>query len=242
MTTNHLIFMSIGGFSLSILGLAICYAKFKWSLITKIDILVVYIANLGMFGTLLATYGNFSGLRFGLLCLLALVVVLSALFWYVNKILITPIHSIISALNNLSRGDFTQQLDIQTNDELGTISRRFNEMVTEVSKLINSMKNNSIDNFKKIEHLSDLSTHMTDASENMSQKSTIVASSAEEMNVNMNSIGVQPADVVIEPDVAEFGLSEFSRAHELAQLGRSAANQAIPKIRDLLRQVDAALF
>jgi hypothetical protein len=26
----------------------------------------------------------------------------------------------------------------------------------------------------------------------------------------MNSIGVQPADVVIEPDVAGFGLSEFS--------------------------------
>ena len=61
-------------------------------------------------------------------------------------------------------------------------------------------------------------------------------------NVNMNSIGVQPADVVIEPDVAGFGLSEFSRAHELAAIGKTAANQAISKIRDLLRQVDAELF
>jgi hypothetical protein len=66
-------------------------------------------------------------------------------------------------------------------------------------------------------------------------------------NVNMNSIGVQPADVVIEPDVAGCGLagcglSEFSRAHELAAIGESAANQAISKIRDLLRQVDAELF
>ena len=58
----------------------------------------------------------------------------------------------------------------------------------------------------------------------------------------MNSIGVQPADVVIEPDVAGFSLSEFSRAHELAAIGKAAANEAIPKIRDLLRQVDADLF
>jgi len=61
-------------------------------------------------------------------------------------------------------------------------------------------------------------------------------------SVNMNSIGVQPADVVIEPDVTKFGLSEFSRAHELAAIGEAAALQAIPKIEDLLRQVDAELF
>ena len=61
-------------------------------------------------------------------------------------------------------------------------------------------------------------------------------------NVNMNSIGVQPADVVIEPDVTRFGITEFSRSNELAAVGKSAAVKEIPKIGDLLRRVDAKLF
>jgi len=61
-------------------------------------------------------------------------------------------------------------------------------------------------------------------------------------SVNMNSIGVQPADVVIEPDVTRFGMTEFSRSAELAAVGKSAALEEIPKIGDLLRRVDAELF
>jgi NTE family protein len=61
-------------------------------------------------------------------------------------------------------------------------------------------------------------------------------------NVNMNSIGVQPADVVIEPDVTEFGMTGFSRADELATVGEADARQEIPNIKHLLKQLDAKLF
>ena len=61
-------------------------------------------------------------------------------------------------------------------------------------------------------------------------------------NVNMNSVGVQPADVVIEPDMTGFGLTEFSRADEFAVVGQSTATQAIPNIKNLLKQLDTELF
>ena len=61
-------------------------------------------------------------------------------------------------------------------------------------------------------------------------------------NVNMNSIGSQPADIVIEPDVTEFELSEFSRTDEIAAVGEAATELTIPKIRQLLHQLDAKLF
>jgi predicted acylesterase/phospholipase RssA len=61
-------------------------------------------------------------------------------------------------------------------------------------------------------------------------------------SVNMNSVGVQPADVVIEPDVTGFDLSEFSRADEIAAVGEATAKLAIPKIGELLRQLDDRLF
>ena len=61
-------------------------------------------------------------------------------------------------------------------------------------------------------------------------------------NYNLNAFGVQPADVVIEPDVTCIDPSEFMRAKELAAIGEAAALEQIPKIQRLLNRLDAQLF
>ncbi len=61
-------------------------------------------------------------------------------------------------------------------------------------------------------------------------------------NVNMNSVGVQPADFVIEPDVIDFDITEFTRADEMAAIGEQATLAAVPKIKSLLAQIDKQLF
>jgi hypothetical protein len=53
---------------------------------------------------------------------------------------------------------------------------------------------------------------------------------------------VQPADVVIEPDVTGFDLTEFMRAKELAAIGEAAALERIEKLRQLLARLDPQLF
>ncbi len=59
---------------------------------------------------------------------------------------------------------------------------------------------------------------------------------------NMNAVGVQPADVVIEPDVTAFDLSEFERTDELAVVGEHTAVEAIAEIKRLLSKLDPELF
>ena len=61
-------------------------------------------------------------------------------------------------------------------------------------------------------------------------------------STNMNSIGVQPADVVIEPDVTDFDLAEFMRTKELAAIGEEATLGEISKIKDFLGKLDGELF
>jgi predicted acylesterase/phospholipase RssA/CRP-like cAMP-binding protein len=61
-------------------------------------------------------------------------------------------------------------------------------------------------------------------------------------NYSMNAIGVRPADVVIEPDVTGYDLTEFMRAKELAAIGEAAAVAKIPRIRQLLTRLDPQLF
>ena len=64
----------------------------------------------------------------------------------------------------------------------------------------------------------------------------------EVQNVNLNAIGVRPAEMVIEPEVVDFDLSEFMRARELFVVGEQAALVQIPKIQQLLARLDPPLF
>ncbi|HSQ55045.1 MAG TPA: patatin-like phospholipase family protein, partial [Gemmata sp.] len=61
-------------------------------------------------------------------------------------------------------------------------------------------------------------------------------------NRNMNAVGVQPADVVIEPDVTAFALTAFTRAKEMAAVGEAATLEQIPRIKHLLSRLDPKLF
>ncbi|MEE2936396.1 MAG: hypothetical protein VYA84_10415 [Planctomycetota bacterium] len=59
---------------------------------------------------------------------------------------------------------------------------------------------------------------------------------------NMNSVGVQPADFVIEPDVTAFDLAEFSRADEMAKIGEQVTLDAVTSIKQQLAKLDKDLF
>jgi NTE family protein len=61
-------------------------------------------------------------------------------------------------------------------------------------------------------------------------------------NVNMNSVGVQPADFVIQPNMSEFNSTEFSRADEMASIGKETAIQSMPELKSLLSRIDDKLF
>jgi NTE family protein len=59
---------------------------------------------------------------------------------------------------------------------------------------------------------------------------------------NMNSVGVQPADFVVAPDVTSFDISEFTRADEMASIGETTTNENVAKLRKMLSRLDSKLF
>jgi NTE family protein len=58
----------------------------------------------------------------------------------------------------------------------------------------------------------------------------------------MTSVGVQPADFVVAPDVASFDISEFTRADEMAVIGERTTNESLAKLRKMLSKLDSQLF
>ncbi len=61
-------------------------------------------------------------------------------------------------------------------------------------------------------------------------------------SMNMNSVGVQPADVVIAPDVTNYELTAFTKTDELADIGERATRDMLPQINQLLHKLDSQLF
>ena len=61
-------------------------------------------------------------------------------------------------------------------------------------------------------------------------------------NVNMNSVGVQPADFVIQPDVKDFDITEFSRADEMFAIGAKTTLDSLPQLKQFLSRIDSKMF
>ena len=61
-------------------------------------------------------------------------------------------------------------------------------------------------------------------------------------NYNMNSVGVQPADFVLAPDVTSFDISEFTRADEMARIGEATTEASVAELRKMLSRLDPKLF
>jgi predicted acylesterase/phospholipase RssA len=53
------------------------------------------------------------------------------------------------------------------------------------------------------------------------------------MESEIIKIGMNPANVVIRPQVENISAQEFARAKELIQLGEDAANRALDQIKQL---------
>jgi NTE family protein len=54
--------------------------------------------------------------------------------------------------------------------------------------------------------------------------------------ITRSRLAGDPPDIMIGPKLSRMGLFEFHRASELIELGRQAAERAVPDIRELIRE------
>lgn len=67
------------------------------------------------------------------LALLAAVGIISAVL---SRSVTTPLKKLLQSMNSFKRGDFHQKVEISSNDEIGLLSKKYNEMVFEINELV----------------------------------------------------------------------------------------------------------
>ncbi len=169
-----------------IIGTFACYLRFKMTIIFKAIFSNIAFAVLGYTVTMFV-FTEFTVMRvfcvgvgfalFGQLITMSLM-----------KNLHSPVKTILEELENYSKGNFTNRIEVQAKGELEQIANHINHMITEFSFLIDSIQANISENHEKATELSTLSVLMSDKAKNTSSKADNVSTAAEEMKSNMTTI------------------------------------------------------
>jgi len=63
------------------------------------------------------------------------------LSFLLSKTMITPIQSLTRAAERVSHGDFTEKIEVQTQDEIGVLTQTFNNMAKQLKDTLNDIEN-----------------------------------------------------------------------------------------------------
>ena len=132
------------------------------------------------------------------LIIIAISIVLSIVISFVlgNKIS-KGIKVVVEGIKRVSSGDLTGRLEIKSHDEIGEISGRFNDFLDFLQKFIKKISDNANDFSKTSLHLTGVSNSLERGSEQTAFQSTSIASTTEQMAVNINAMagGAEQASV-----------------------------------------------
>ncbi|SHJ88133.1 methyl-accepting chemotaxis sensory transducer with Cache sensor [Geosporobacter subterraneus DSM 17957] len=87
-----------------------------------------------------------NSLRIGMGIVLAVSVILSAviIFILVNRQIIKPLNTLTKAMEQAGNGDLQVRLEVNTKDEIGTLSENFNKMTENIQNLVQNTKDITI--------------------------------------------------------------------------------------------------
>ncbi len=227
---------------LSVIGLVICYFILGKTLRFVFTIAVVYLTGLMFITGLIVCYYGMTIIN--LLCVACVMgfgcqLIIS---WFM-KYLITPIKSINDGLELLSKGDFTQQMQIEREDELGNILQKMNIMTEEISVLVQSIKENSGDNLEMAANLSDVSGQMSEDASSASLRADKVASAARTMSSSMNSVvaamGQASENISMVASAVEENTVTINEIANNSEKARTVSNDAVSQARYASGRVEA---
>ncbi len=165
--------------------------------------------------------------------------------FFTTRLIIKPIQKVVDGLTKLSQGqgDLTMRLQVLNNDEVGTLSMRFNDFMATLHTLISKIVNVTATLSSASDELTTISKKMTDVSGQTKVKSGALADSAEAMRGNMHSVASAMEQTATSANVVASSSEEM--AATIGEIAKNTANantithEAVKQISDTTRKMDA---
>lgn len=111
------------------------------------------------------------------------------LFLYFTRSWLTrPLKRCVEFAGQIANGDISNQIEVESEDEIGQLSRSLNSMGEHLNSMISGIKTNAKETVQTSDDLKTLSSNMAEASDEVSGQSISVASATEEISTNLNDL------------------------------------------------------
>ncbi|MCP3891614.1 MAG: HAMP domain-containing protein [Desulfobulbaceae bacterium] len=165
-----------------------------------------------------------SAIRFTLI-ISAIAIVVGIIFGIVLTRSITgPVQKVVDFVETVGKGDFTNTLKVDQQDEVGKMSSSLSKTVTELGSMIKEIITGVNTLSSSSTELAAISTQLSSTSETASDRSNSVASASEQMSVNMSSVSA-----AMEQSASNVGMVATAAEEMSATVNEIAQNAARAK-------------
>ncbi|MCP4754857.1 MAG: methyl-accepting chemotaxis protein [Proteobacteria bacterium] len=138
-----------------------------------------------------------------------IVIVVFVLLWS-NRKIVKPIIASVDFAQVMAGGDLSQKIDVQQQDEIGTLSDALNHMVETLSGMIKNINQDVVTLNESSSEMNAISDQMTSFSDSTVAKSNTVAAAAEETDSNMNSLAAAMEETSVNMESVASATEEMS--------------------------------
>ncbi|MDY6820896.1 MAG: methyl-accepting chemotaxis protein [Deferribacterota bacterium] len=125
------------------------------------------------------------GFSSSLIIIFIVIIVINFLF---KRLIFNRLNNVNEAMMRLAKGDFTVQLDVERNDEIGEVVSHVNTMVNSVKKIIESVYNSIQDLSSTATELSSSAESLSEGAKEQSEESENAVSAVEEINTTVSEV------------------------------------------------------
>jgi len=173
------------------------------------------------------------------------VLLLLGVAFVVARSLTRPIKACVSAMESLAQGDLTTQLNLNRNDELGTLGKAINTCSATLRQLMGSLIQSASDLQRSASNLGETAHNQAASSEETTVQASTVAAAGEELSVNAKSMSASAGQITQSTSTVAAAMEEMSSSIQQVarncvqenEIARKADTQT-RQTRDLMAKLD----
>ena len=159
-----------------------------------------------------------------------ILIVLGLLTLLLKKYIFSRLDIVNKSLKRLAKGDFSQELDIQREDEIGTFVKSVNEMIVDIRKALTSVHDSVEQLASTSSELSSSAETVADGAREQAEQSDSAVSAIEEINSTVSEVARSATNVS----------SSSSEAQEAVLRGHSVVEETKEMMEKISNAVDKA--
>ncbi len=179
-----------------------------------------------------------------ILFLIVVTLGLIAITLVIKKSISKPLQNTVLMLKDIAEGegDLTKKLDVNSSDEIGELSKWFNNFITNLKGIISNIAENANTLNNSSADLSKLSEFMSGSANEISEKSNAVADSAGNMTHNMQAVSGSMEEASKNTNMVASATEEMtSTINEIAknsEKARSISENAVKQAKTTTKRIE----